>query len=93
MGSGEQDSSRVRGQPIEFVVGVGQVIEGWDQNLLRMSRGQTAKLVVPPKLAYGPRGYPPVIPPNSTLTFELELISFFQPIDANAKEGNEEEDE
>ena len=91
MNGSKFDSSRARGQPIEFVIGQGRVIQGWDRNIVRMSRGQTARLVVPPKLAYGPRGYPPIIPPNSTLTFEIELISFFKPESQN-KGANEVEE-
>ena len=70
------DNSYNRQRPLCFVVGKGQVIQGWDDIITKMSRGQKARFVFPPKLAYGDRGYPPVIPPMATLTFEIELVSF-----------------
>ena len=64
------DSSRDRGQPFSFVVGVGQVIRAWDTQVLKMKVGERAKLTCAPEDAYGARGFPPVIPPNSTLIFD-----------------------
>uniref|UniRef100_A0A3Q0R4P9 peptidylprolyl isomerase n=1 Tax=Amphilophus citrinellus TaxID=61819 RepID=A0A3Q0R4P9_AMPCI len=68
------DSSRDRGKPFEFKLGAGEVIRGWDEGVAEMSLGQVAKLTCTPDFAYGSRGYPPIIPANSTLIFEVELL-------------------
>jgi FK506-binding protein 1 len=69
------DSSRDRGQPFSFVIGKGQVIRAWDEGIASMKVGERAELTCSPEYAYGARGFPPVIPPNSTLVFDVELIS------------------
>ena len=68
------DSSRPRGEPLEFRIGSGQVIRGFDRGVTGMRVGGIRKVVIPPDLGYGKRGSPPVIPPNATLVFELELV-------------------
>jgi FKBP-type peptidyl-prolyl cis-trans isomerase len=69
------DSSVDRGQPFEFQIGVGQVIQGWDQGVLTMKVGGKRKLTIPPELAYGDRDVGNgLIPANSTLVFEVELL-------------------
>lgn len=70
------DSSHSRGEPIEFMVGAGQVIKAWDLGICQLQKGQKAVLTCPPAMAYGSSGVPGVIPPNSTLIFEVELVSF-----------------
>ncbi|MEE2778566.1 MAG: FKBP-type peptidyl-prolyl cis-trans isomerase [Acidobacteriota bacterium] len=68
------DSSRRRGQTFSFRIGRGQVIRGWDQGVVGMQIGGKRKLIVPSKLGYGKKGFNNVIPPNATLTFEIELV-------------------
>jgi len=68
------DSSRDRGKPFKFVIGEGQVIKGWDEGVAKMSVGERAILTCSPDYAYGSKGHPGVIPPNSVLIFDVELI-------------------
>ncbi|EIE92120.1 hypothetical protein G6F46_009854 [Rhizopus delemar] len=68
------DSSVRRNEPFVTQIGVGRVIKGWDEGVLQLSLGQKANLICTPDYAYGPRGFPPVIPPNATLNFEVELL-------------------
>ena len=69
------DSSFKRNQPIEFTLGVGQVIKGWDEGISLLGIGDKASFIIPSDLAYGTSGAGGVIPPNATLVFEVELIS------------------
>lgn len=70
------DSSIKRGKPIDFPVGKKQVIAGWDEALLTMKKGEKRTLIIPPDLAYGSKGFAGVIPPDSWLIFEVELVDF-----------------
>lgn len=69
------DSSVDRGTPFEFNLGAGQVIQGWDLGVLGMKIGEKRKLTIPSNLAYGAQEVGGVIPPNSTLIFEVEMLS------------------
>ena len=68
------DSSRTAGRPFDFVLGSGAVIPGWDRGLAGMKEGGRRELVIPARLAYGPGGQAPSIPPDATLVFEVELL-------------------
>jgi len=80
------DNSYSRGQPVYFVYGAGQVIPGWESALHLLSKGEKASITIPHSLAYGERGYPPVIPPKATLRYEIELISFSASTHMNVQE-------
>ncbi|MEK7124489.1 MAG: FKBP-type peptidyl-prolyl cis-trans isomerase [Patescibacteria group bacterium] len=71
----EFDSSIKRNSPFTFKVGSGLVIKGWDLGVEGMKVGEKRKLTIPPDLAYGADGFPGIIPPSSTLIFEIELLS------------------
>ncbi len=68
------DSSVGTGKPFEFTIGAGDVIKGWDEGVTGMKVGGKRQLRIPPALAYGDRGYPGVIPANSTLIFDIQLV-------------------
>ena len=68
------DSSYDRNQPIEFPIGTGRVILGWDEGIMLLNAGTKAKLIIPPELGYGKRGAGGVIPPNAILIFDVELL-------------------
>jgi len=73
-GKQQFDSSRARRDPLDFSLGAGDVIRGWDEGIAGMRVGGTRRLTIPPSLAYGEQGCGGVIPPQATLVFEVELL-------------------
>ncbi|MDR2205055.1 MAG: peptidylprolyl isomerase [Flavobacteriaceae bacterium] len=79
----EFDNSFKRGEPIQIPIGVGSVIKGWDEGILLLKEGETATLLIPAELGYGERGAGGVIPPNSWLIFDVELVKVDENSSAN----------
>lgn len=73
---GSRVNPQMQGRPLQFPIGVGQVIPGWDEGVMKLHKGEKATLVIPSVLAYGPRGNGPSVPPNSVLVFDVELVDF-----------------
>ena len=73
--SGKKFDSSVGGKPFEFRIGNGDVIKGWEEGVVGMKVGGKRQLRIPPDLAYGSSGYPGAIPPNATLTFDIQLVA------------------
>ena len=73
------DSTEDQNHPLKARIGRGELIEGWDEALQKMHKGEKWLLIVPPEMGYGSRGKPPVIPRQATLVFEMELVDFAKP--------------
>ena len=74
-GGKQFDSSVSRGKPFQFMIGIGQVITGWDEGVIKMSLGEKAMLKISSDYGYGRDGAPGAIPPNADLNFEVELLA------------------
>jgi FKBP-type peptidyl-prolyl cis-trans isomerase len=72
---GKKFDSSLGGPPFDFKLGAGEVIEGWDRGIEGMKVGGKRELIIPPEMGYGASGFPPDIPPNSALIFEVELLA------------------
>lgn len=72
--NGDKFDSSIGGSPLEFTLGEGRVIPGWEEGILGMQKGERRRLIIPPNLAYSTAGFGDIIPPNATLTFEVELV-------------------
>ncbi len=70
------DSSHKRNQPFSFRLGLGHVIQGWDEGVAKMTKGSSYRLIIPPHLGYGSMGAGNSIPPHATLVFDVDLIDF-----------------
>jgi FKBP-type peptidyl-prolyl cis-trans isomerase len=68
------DSTMDRKKPFKFRVESGEVIKGWDQGIIQMSKGERSRMTIPPALAYGAKGFPGLIPPNTPIVFEVSLL-------------------
>jgi FKBP-type peptidyl-prolyl cis-trans isomerase len=79
MNGSKFDSSLDRNEPFEFKLGAGMVIRGWDEGVVGMKPGGKRKLTIPSDMAYGKSGHPPVIPPDSPLVFDIELLAIVPP--------------
>jgi len=86
------DSSRTRGAPFDFKIGAGQVIQGWEKGLLDMCIGEVRVLTIPASMGYGASGYPPVIPGDSTLIFDVELLDILNRKASSANGPNVEKE-
>jgi len=73
------DSSHKKGNPVQIIVGMQQVFAGWDMGLLLMKKGSKIKLIIPSKLAYGKNGYKSIVPPNTNITLDLEMVDLIPP--------------
>ena len=80
------DSSRDRGKPFRFELGAGRVIKGWDEGLIGMKENGKRLLIIPPDKAYGDKQMGPIIKPNSTLVFEVQIVKILQPGEPPAKQ-------
>ncbi|KAJ2798093.1 peptidylprolyl isomerase fpr3, partial [Coemansia guatemalensis] len=74
--NGKVFDQNTKGKPFWFRLGAGEVIKGWDVGILGMNKGAERRLTIPASMAYGKRGAPPDIPPNSTLVFDIRLVDF-----------------
>lgn len=86
------DSSRYRNRPFEFPLGEGLVIDGWELLIATMALNERSALVIPPEYGYGEEGSPPVIPPNATLFYDVELLDIGKPVEDEGDGGGAEAD-